>query len=1128
MTRGYRTRAQFSACAILWIAILTAPKSVEAQVLYGSMVGHVQDSSEAAVPGASVTILNTDTNQSRQTTTNEAGDYSFPTIPSGTYELKIGKPGFGGFARTGIAVTINSISRVDASLQVGAVSETVTVGAESPALQTDRSEVRSEVTSRALESLPVAPGRNYQQIFRVLPGFTPPQNVHSIPSNPTRALQMYVNGASRSSNNTRVDGASDTNIQLPWITAYVPALEAIETVNVVTNSFDVEQGLAGGASINVQTKSGSNGLHGSAFEYHNDQHIKARPFFIPAGADKPKMVYNQFGATVGGPIRKDKLFYFASYEGTIDRETASRYNTIPTAAIRTGDMNASSNQIYDPETGDNLGANRLPFPNKAIPASRISAISKKIVDLTPLPNVAGSGLTNNYYSTGHFVFDRHNVDSKVNWNPTRKLTAFARFGMLHFHTQNQQAFGDALGGPPISGTGGNPGAGNGYTVNSAFAATYIFNPNFIMDAHFGYTIQHIDSQQPRLNEKIGLDYLGIPGTNGDRLLEGGWPRFQIDNYTTVGINEDYMPYFKSDPQFQYVGNFNWNKGTHNLRFGFDFYHQNLNQSQEQLVSGAFHGGSGGFTFTGGPTALRGGPSPNQFNSYGSFLLGLPYNMGKLHLVPPDYHVRAWLYSMYIGDRWNVNRKLTLSYGLRWEYFPYPTRGDTGLERYDPNTNKMLVCGVGSVPKDCGVQISKRLFTPRVGLAYRITNDFVLRAGYGINNDPFSITEPMRMNFPTQLSLNLQGSNSFAPAGTLEKGIPALVAPDLGAGILDVPATTTLATAPTHIQRGYLQSWNFTLQKNLMYGFTAQAGYVATRQVRQFGFLDLNAGQVIGAGDSGRPLLQRFGRTATTIQYYYPIGTGQYNGLQTTLERRFSRTLALAIHYTWSKAEGVTDGSEQQPSVQAIRYYGLNRSVTTYDRTQNFAVSNVWELPFGKGRKWMNHGGALSAIAGGWQINNVISMMTGTPFTVSSSGASLDMPGSSQRADQVKPLVAKLGNVGTAGAFFDPLAFATVTQPRFGTAGFLSMRGPGLINWDFSLFREVAFLERFKVQFRAEAFNFTNTPHFANPGTNVSNMTLNSDGSVRALNGYAQVMNVISLGREGFDERQFRFGLRFSF
>src|SRR5262249_18920520 len=198
---------------------------------------------------------------------------------------------------------------------------------------------------------------------------------------------------------------------------------------------------------------------------------------------------------------------------------------------------------------------------------------------------------------------------------------------------------------------------------------------------------------------------------------------------------------------------------------------------------------------------------------------------------------------------NVGRKLTLSYGLRWEYFPYPTRGGTGLERYDPDTNKMLVCGVGSVPKDCGIQISKRLFTPRVGLAYRITNDFVLRAGYGINNDPFSITEPMRMNFPTQLSLNLQGSNSFAPAGALEKGIPALVAPDLGSGILDVPTTTTLATAPTQIQRGYVQSWNFTLQKNLAYGFTAQAGYVATRQVRQFGFLDLNAGQVIGAGDS---------------------------------------------------------------------------------------------------------------------------------------------------------------------------------------------------------------------------------------------------------------------------------------
>ena len=264
---------------LLLAAALIAPPS-EAQVLYGSMVGHVKDASEASVPNAGVAIRNLETNQTRTTTTNDAGDYSFPTIASGPYELTVTKPGFSPVTRTGLAVATNNITRLDLTLQVGSVAESVMVNAAAAVLQTDRSEVRAEVSGRKLEDLPVAPGRNYQQLFRTLPGFTPPGNIHSIPSNPTRALQFYVNGASRSSNNTRIDGASSTNIQLPWIVAYVPALEAIESVNVVTNSFDAEQGLAGGAAISVQTRSGSNDRHGSAFAYHTDQHIKAKPFFL--------------------------------------------------------------------------------------------------------------------------------------------------------------------------------------------------------------------------------------------------------------------------------------------------------------------------------------------------------------------------------------------------------------------------------------------------------------------------------------------------------------------------------------------------------------------------------------------------------------------------------------------------------------------------------------------------------------------------------------------------------------------------------------------------------------------------------------------------------------------------------
>lgn len=250
-----------------------------AQVLYGSMVGNVQDSSDAQIPGALVVITHKETGQSRQASTNDSGAYSFTSILSGLYEVKVSKPGFATATVNEVPVTINNTARVDVTLQLGSVAETVLVTTQSALLQTDRSEVRSEVTSKTLANLPVPLGRNYQQVFRSLPGFSVPSNAHSVPSNPARALTFNVNGTSRSSNNTRIDGASSTNIQLPWIVAYVPSLESIETVNVVTNSFDAEQGLAGGAAISVQTKSGGNDLHGSAFEYHTNQRLKATPFF---------------------------------------------------------------------------------------------------------------------------------------------------------------------------------------------------------------------------------------------------------------------------------------------------------------------------------------------------------------------------------------------------------------------------------------------------------------------------------------------------------------------------------------------------------------------------------------------------------------------------------------------------------------------------------------------------------------------------------------------------------------------------------------------------------------------------------------------------------------------------------
>ena len=539
------------------------------------------------------------------------------------------------------------------------------------------------------------------------------------------------------------------------------------------------------------------------------------------------------------------------------------------------------------------------------------------------------------------------------------------------------------------------------------------------------------------------------------------------------------------------------------------------------------GAQGGFNFGSGPTQVRGGPSGNNFNSYATFLLGLTTLYGRTFQAPDEYYLRAWLYSFYARDRWNVTPKLTLDYGVRWEYFPVPTRTDRGVESYDPATNKVLVCGAGSVPKDCGIRISKRRFAPRLGLAYRITDSLVLRAGYGITNDPFMGTELLRAEYPVLTPLVIDVPNSFQPAGKIENGIPAIKLPDIGDGIIDIPGTYAYGGYPRDFRRGYLQSWNVTLQKQLRSNLVAELGYVATRQTRQLGYLDINAGQVIGADQAGRPLFKSFGRTAATT-LISPLGTGIYDSMQARLERRFSAGLQIAAHYTWSKAIGPVDNTDSSPSVKALPYFSLNRVPRSYDRTHNLQVSNIWELPLGKGRRWLRSGGALSYVVGGWQLNNIVSLYSGTPFTVSASATSLALPGSSQIADQVKPAVQILGGAGPGQAYFDPFAFKPVTETRFGNSSFNLLRGPGMVNWDLGVFREFAMKERWRLQFRVETFNFANTPHFANPGANVSNLSLNPDGTIRDLGGFGVITATQNLSRESFDERQFRLGLRVSF
>jgi hypothetical protein len=1152
MSGGARRSTVWLPCLLLAVATLMIPQRGMAQVLYGSIVGDVKDSSGAVMPGAALVATNKSTGLTREAVTDAGGRYNLANLPAGVYSLKATQQGFKAFEQTEVPVSINNVTRVDVTLEIGAMGDNVTVSAEAPVLQTDTAEVHQNLQATELANLPVPLGRNYQQVYRMLPGFAPPTNSHSIPTNPARSLEFSVNGTSDDQNNTRIDGVSTTHVQLPHVVSYIPTLESIQEVNVVTNSMDAEQGLAGGAAVSVQTKSGTNALHGSGFEYFTNQHLKAWPMRFDDAAlntgDKPKMSYDEFGGTAGGPIKKNKIFYFVSYESIRDHKTVDRTVSVPLPAMLRGDLQLSPSPIYDPLTGNADGSGRTPFqvfpgdPNYAlcntatnpnclniIPAARMDPIARKIANSIPTNNIDRD--RNNFFVSAPFTFDRHQVDSKIDYNVNSRLNLAGTFGVLHYRSNTPTVFGDTAIGRPIGGSS-NPGLGHGNTYRTTVMGTYIFSPTFLMDAHFGYARQGTASEQPGLGTNIGADVLGIPGTNGPRNFESGWPTFEFEDFATVGLNENFMPYYRHDPQSQYVVNFNVIKSTHNIRFGGDIYHMGLNQAQAEFITGGF-GAQGGFGFDRGITerceAVDGATgnctrtsASSRYNSVAAFLIGQASRAGRTLQVPDEYHVRSWLYSSYIRDRWSPSDKLTVDYGTRWEYFPMPTRPDRGIERYDLDTGKVLLCGVGSIPTDCGIKASKTRFSPRFGIAYRPSDKWVVRAGYGLTNDPYEALELIRANYPILIQVRLESPDGLTPAASLSQGIPAVQVPAEGNGALDIPSDYAFGGYPQNLDRGYIQSWNFTVQRELPWNFTGQVGYVATRSVRQLGFVDQNAGQVIGAGDEGKPLLAKFGRTASTV-FLQPLGTGHYDSMQAQLSRRFSAGLSLNVNYTWGKAINyITNSSgnpngDAHPYVQALNYMSRNRAVTDNDRTHNVGITNVWEIPVGPGRRWLNDKGVVSQILGGWQINNMISMMSGVPFSVLADDTSLNLPGSLQTADQVKAQVAKLGGVGRGTPYYDPTAFAEVTEARFGTSGFNTLRGPGLFNWDFGLTREFSLSDRLRLQFRAEAFNFTNTPHLATPDNNVG------DGS-----DFMTITSVQDLGREGIDERQFRLGLRIVF
>ena len=1112
------------------------------QAVNGAIVGVVVDSSGGVVAGAKVTITEQAKNVSREAKTNDSGFYSFPDVPPGTYTVTVEAPGFSTVVRRDVALSVSSSARVDISLQPGAISQTINVEVTVPPLQTDSAQTGASVTETQVEQLPVASGRNFQNLINLIPGATRAENNHSVFFNPQGSRNSEVNGTSSMSNNFQIEGVND-NERTGLLQVYVPPIEAIQEVHVLTSNYDAEQGTALGAVVNVIYKSGTNDFHGALYNYYNGSTLNSKGFFDrgPNGTafQKPHSVYNYWGGNIGGPIFKNKTFFFVDYLRTTDHASQFQRLSVPTQAERNGDFSDPAlTAIFDPMTGDTAdclpggnsklcGSGRTQFvasassgsPNynpactpatpgynagncpNVIPINRIDPIAAKILALVPLPNnnqsLAGTGkYSQNFLESTAFDRDNNYLDVKIDHYQGKNDHLSGHLGYMNPTTSQSPAYG--LAGGPVG--GGFQGTGTDKTYSTAVNWDHIFSSSFVVQNRVGLNRYRNSARQNDYGSKAS-DAIGIPGVNVG-AFESGLTGVFVDSTISnpmVGYSAS-LPWIRAETDLDLVSN--WNKviGNHTIKWGGNLIRLRDDLLQEQTFSprGAWHFGSS-------QTGLNatGAPKVGFANNFASFMLGVPSQVGRdLAIVFPAY--REWQVFAYVNDKWQIKPRLALNLGLRWEFYaPGTPHFPGGFSNYDPTTNNLVVAGIGGNPLDLGMQKNYKDFAPRVGVAYQLTSKDVVRAGYGISYEPF-VDNTYAYNYPVKQNNAFDNVSGFGPAilpdgtaATFAKGFPAPLAASIPSNGI-IPANTPLLINQNYdvinlkYKDPYIQSWNLTYERALPGRFTLDVSYVGNRGVHapiQYNLNAVSNPAMLGAGSAGQPLIgfcvpgTTTCRTASTTMRFAGASS-DYNALQMKFDRKVSSGLLLTTSYTYGKALGyVEENGENSNGIDYYINFRRNYARTDFDRTHMFVQSFIWTLPFGKGRRWAL-GGPANAVLGGWQLSNVLTFMTGTPFNFGCNCKSLNTPGNHQSPWVTGPIAEPKG-VDTqlwfdTSVFQDPTLFNK--QITFGNVGRYILSGPNFFNMDTSLAKVFRLTERMNLQIRSDWFSTTNTPQFDNPHT----------------------------------------------
>ncbi len=1080
-------RITFSRFVVFLSFVLLAtfnPLDSFGQAVSGNIIGTVTDPSGAAVSGAQITVTNIGTNSSYQTTTNESGNYTAANLAPGSYLVTIAAPGFQKFTQQNVTVNVSQSIRVDASLQVGQQTQEVTVSAAPPGIETGRAVVQTQLSGAQISSLPI-PNRNFTNLALLTPGAVVNTFQHAPSENPQQSTLVNTGGQEFAGTNYQLDGMNNNDTVL-GITMVNPAVDSVAAFTAQSNNYDAEYQATGNV-IQVETKSGTNDLHGSGFEFLQNNIFQARDPFTqglhapgtpePPHRGIPELRWNQFGGSIGGPIKKDKLFFFGDYQGTQRRIGASQIIRVPNAAERAGNLSDLGVPIYDPATGNPDGTGRTIFPGANI-AGRISSPAAALLASLPAPNVATTDpAAPNFAAAAVEKYNTNQFDTRGDYFASDKFRLFGRYSYLGADIAAPGPFG--LYGGPAFPQWGFSGLSNALNQNVASGVTYTFGPNLLTEVRFGFSRYRVTvSAQDQTTQLANT--VGIPGLNlSGRPDTNGLPDLTING--AGGFSLGYScncPLHERETLLDYVNNWTKISGNYTIRFGGTFemaWNQRLPSDQHR---------AGVYQFNDSVTADASVPSSGL--GLASFMLGDPSSFNRFEQVSTTQEDRQNRMFYFLQDTWRVTPKLTLNLGVRWDvWFPDFSLNAGQGGRYDVTNNIVYIPGVGGVSRSGNAETQWRNFSPRVGMAYAPNEKTVVRMGYGrgytLGTFGWTFNDLAADVYPSIVNQSITPTSSFFPVFPLTTAPPPVVFPMIPSnGMLPLANGIGVSYIPANQKIPYVDMWNFTIEREIAPQLSISVGYVGNVGRHENGGFQLNAA-IPGPGANAnlrRPLFIKYGLTQGIFDKC-DCTSSNYNAFQVQANKRFSTSYSLLANFSWQKALDYGEFGTETNQYSAQQDYGP----AGFDREFVFTLAHTLELPFGHGRRYVSGGsGFVNAVVANWSFRGITSYYSGLPFSPSiGNQAFLNSPDMTSRPDLVgNPNLANQ----TANLWFNPLAYGIPPLYTFGNAGRNSLRGPNFFEADWQLAKGFKFTERVGLELRWDVFNVINRQNLGLPNTQV--------------------------------------------